>query len=219
MRENLYERRIEMLRYRMEGLSSSIWMPILAEKYDVSVEAVRTDWKRRGRWMPQITRLNAEENLQMRAELLVNLQETRRLLLATFLNADNSSAKVGALKSIAKITIDELKLRGLDKPIKFEAGASIEKRIERRALKYALKLNHLLDSTDFSLEREVLNNPHKYDITIEEKRTYDKVRFKINENIFSVTIEEKLERAKKDHPEYFGPGGMWALEESDEVES
>lgn len=109
----IFERRLEMLRLYLQGIRPSrIVSQIVRDKsIDASERSLWRDWKSRGEWMPALTRLNEGAGDLPIAETMGALMEARRLAFNTYLRADNSNARVGALRIIKELVEAEIELR------------------------------------------------------------------------------------------------------------
>jgi len=100
----LLERRTDLLKNRSLGLSLSETVQHLAEKYDVSEKLIYYDWRVREKWMEGV--LGIADNKAFLCDLLANHKELYRLTLKEYLGADNSAAKIGALRLLRDLNMD-----------------------------------------------------------------------------------------------------------------
>ena len=83
-----------LLQDAAEQLTSSVPDPFKREK---QIRAIRRDWNRSDSWMPEIVRLNRGTVL---AELVAGANEAMKFCWIEYAKADNSNAKIGALRTI-----------------------------------------------------------------------------------------------------------------------
>ena len=89
-------RRKELLKNRNLGMNLADNVNLLAAKYDVTKRAVYKDFKNRKAWIPVI--LQIEDTDTVFLDLLSQHKELYRLCSLEYLKADNSNAKIGALR-------------------------------------------------------------------------------------------------------------------------
>ena len=63
--DEILNRRKAMLGYDRLGLKAVEWIPTIAEEYECSAEAVKTDWSERKRWMQTYLRVDDVENMAL----------------------------------------------------------------------------------------------------------------------------------------------------------
>ena len=110
MKPSLYERYLRIISMMAQGLKPTAIVKAIASEFKVSERTAWRYWSTRENWMPEIVRLEGKSEAVI-SELLAALQETRTLLFNTYLDADNSAAKVGALKQIAQQVVQEIDIR------------------------------------------------------------------------------------------------------------
>lgn len=108
MNLSLFERRKEMLSKHSSGLSLSENVKELSLKYNITRRALYYDWKIRKHWLPVI--LGLEDSETVFYELLDQHRELKRLALKEYLQADNSNARVGALRLLRDLNLDFIEL-------------------------------------------------------------------------------------------------------------
>ena len=76
MREDIKARRVAMFDAESMGIRPSIFIPVIAELYEVSESALWRDWGRRRSWIPKMTRLT--ENMHLLAEEFTRIDNLKR---------------------------------------------------------------------------------------------------------------------------------------------
>jgi len=97
MNERILERRLSCLEYYFLGAKSSKWIPVVAEKYGVKPQAVRSDWTRRGRWIPSLQ--NQIDSQAKFSEHVVLLDDLTKRAYAMIRTTNNDAIKLGALRT------------------------------------------------------------------------------------------------------------------------
>jgi len=97
-----------MLRFHSRGLKLSDYIEQLAHKHKCSQKALRNDFSRRHKWIPQILLLDDMTGLVH--ELMLTLHEVRAAAWRVFLKADNDNARVGALKLLGEIVFRQIEV-------------------------------------------------------------------------------------------------------------
>ena len=108
MQINLYYRRKDMLRFHSRGLKLSDYIEQLAQKHKCSKRALRADFSRRNKWLPQILLLDDTKGLVN--ELMLTLHEVRAAAWRVFHESDNDSARVGALKLLGESVFRQIEV-------------------------------------------------------------------------------------------------------------
>ena len=96
MKSELLERRSKMLELRAKGWELSDIVSHLAREHECSKQIIYRDWVRRKHWMPKLLELDDRDRLYL--DILADHKEISRLATLEFLQGDNSSARVGALR-------------------------------------------------------------------------------------------------------------------------
>lgn len=92
------EVRVKMARYYANGLSPSQIVEMLSKEYPaVSERTIWRYWSKRNEWLPSLTSKDSDRNTEAIDKLLLALEESRRMAYATYVKADNTSARVGAI--------------------------------------------------------------------------------------------------------------------------
>jgi hypothetical protein len=100
MQKHVYNRRKDMLRFHSRGLKLVDYIAKLAQKHNCSTRALEIDFSRRSEWIPKILMLDDAKALV--GELMLTLSEQRTAAWRVFHEADNDSARVGALKLLGE---------------------------------------------------------------------------------------------------------------------
>ena len=118
MKNEIYERRLEMLLLHREGLTVIDLAQELAPKYNISEEAVKRDWSRRRNWMQDFVRI--DEPIELVNKMIVDnevlFQDSQNL----YQQAESTSLKVQILWLQLKIQRERksmLKEMGAFEPI------------------------------------------------------------------------------------------------------
>ena len=61
--KEMIARREEMLAFSKSGTKPSVWIPLVAEKYGISEDAVKRDWGNRRNWIGQFMNLKDSQHL------------------------------------------------------------------------------------------------------------------------------------------------------------
>jgi hypothetical protein len=97
LNERILERRLNCLEYYFLGVKSSEWIPVVAKRYGVKPQAIRSDWTRRSKWIPNLqNQLDSQARFSERLVLLDTLTKKAYAMTRT---ADNDSAKIGAIRT------------------------------------------------------------------------------------------------------------------------
>jgi len=108
-----------MLRQLFCGLDLVDVVKDLASRYHVTPRAIYRDHAIRKEWMPSLLGLEDPDVFLM--DLLASHQELRIQALEAFVDADNSSSRVGALRLVRDLNLDLYQL---------VTGRTILKRVE-----------------------------------------------------------------------------------------
>lgn len=104
MKTNLIERRQKMLKLKTAGLSLVKVVKDLSRQYDVSMRAIYLDWQNRKTWLPSLLGMRDPETFCL--DLLSTHKEIHRLAMMEYFRADNSNAKIGALRLLRDLNND-----------------------------------------------------------------------------------------------------------------
>jgi hypothetical protein len=102
--EKLLERRRELLKTRNYGVSLVDAVKNLSGKYHVSTRTIYYDWQHRKQWIEAV--LDIQDPQAFFLELVANHKEIYRLAALEFLQADNSNARIGALRLLRDLNRD-----------------------------------------------------------------------------------------------------------------
>lgn len=92
------EVRVKMSRYYANGLSPSNIIDLLKKEYPaVSERTMWRYWAKRNEWLPSLTSKDIAKTTEATDKLLLAIEESRRMAYATYVKADNTSARVGAI--------------------------------------------------------------------------------------------------------------------------
>jgi len=94
------ERQKELLRLTLKGNKPSDAVSDISEKFDVTERTVWEDWNNRNEWLQNIITL--QESDKLLRSLLFEMRVVREELWKTYEEADNSNARVGALRALQK---------------------------------------------------------------------------------------------------------------------
>lgn len=108
MNEMLYERRRKMLTLLNQGISLSQVVKTLSQEHQISPRALYYDYKKRGSWLPYF--IGSENQETFLYELLVEHKRIQGLALVEYRKADNSNARIGALRLMREINKDFIEL-------------------------------------------------------------------------------------------------------------
>ena len=129
MKIELLERRTKTLNYLSKGIESSVIVRDFAREFKVSEHAIRKDIQRLPNWAPQVLQL---EDDSLAYELANNIKQVIPNAWAEYLKADNSNARIGALRVVMDATIkliqvlqDLGKMRKVPEQIQAELKAAI----------------------------------------------------------------------------------------------
>lgn len=104
MLEKLLERRQEMLRMKSTGLSLAKIIEDLSVKYEISVRGLYKDWAGRARWIKAI--LSMEDPEVFFLDVLATQKQIYNRAYMEYLKADNSNARIGALRLLRDLNKD-----------------------------------------------------------------------------------------------------------------
>ena len=107
------ERRLRMLRALWQGLPPKklvvyVHEQLEKEGFQVSESTIWNDWRDREEWMPFFAKIGDADIDQHTTDTILQLDEVIRLAFNTYLSADNSSAKVGALKLVVSVATQKM---------------------------------------------------------------------------------------------------------------
>lgn len=125
----LLERRTKMMRDVVLGVDKPEIFRSLSIEYGVSYHAVYTDYKRRERWQHDV--LDIKDSKTLALDLVALLHWLKRRGVLEVLSADNSNARIGAIRTVADIAsriYTILKETGLIKELPTELREYIEVR-------------------------------------------------------------------------------------------
>lgn len=106
MRPQLKARRAEMLRLVGRFPVASV-IKTLAEKYQVKEQSIRNDWGRRKTWLTKLVNLDDPTLLH---KIIGDLETLISTAWLEYNRGDNSAARVGALRTIAQLHMQRLKV-------------------------------------------------------------------------------------------------------------
>lgn len=106
MKQTLAIRRRKLLRLRGKGYSLEDSVNELSIEYGVTRECIWKDWRNRRKWMPQVLEISDREAFFY--DVISDHKEIARLVIHEFLTADNSNARIAALKLRRTINRDLL---------------------------------------------------------------------------------------------------------------
>jgi len=101
LKQEIRERRTELLSLYGKGLDESDIITTIADKYKIKRASVYQDWYRRNRWLRDVSGFKEIENSLW--ESLYNLKKLSKDAYYLYLKGDNDSARVGALRLVADI--------------------------------------------------------------------------------------------------------------------
>jgi len=104
MLENLLTRRQEMLKLKSTGMSLVTIINDLSVKYDITRRGLYLDWGNRKRWIKGILSLEDPETFFL--DVLTTQKEIYKHTFLEYLKADNSNAKIGALRLLRDLNKD-----------------------------------------------------------------------------------------------------------------
>jgi hypothetical protein len=107
MNQNLFNRRTEILGLVCKGVTIQALSKDLADKYAVSPRSIQNDWSRRQQWLPQIAKITDPTVLPI---LVQGLQEIIPNAWYEYKTADNSNARIGALRLAKEAYCDILEI-------------------------------------------------------------------------------------------------------------
>lgn len=106
-----WERRKQMVNAYSQGYSFSDFADKVCEKFGVSYEALRSDWNRRKKWMPQLVQIDDKgmrvANLMLQIRAIQN--EAWTAYRAAMANK-NHNAAVGAIEKLIRIVKHEVEI-------------------------------------------------------------------------------------------------------------
>jgi hypothetical protein len=82
----------------------------LSKEYQVGIRALYLDWQNRQKWLPVLLAIDNRQAFFL--DLFNTHKELKRLARLQFLQADSSSAAVGALKLLRDLNLDMFELLG-----------------------------------------------------------------------------------------------------------
>lgn len=104
MLETLLERRQEMLRLKATGLSLAKIINDISVKYEITTRGLYADWSNRKRWIKAILSLEDPETFFL--DVLATHKQIYNRASIEYLKADNSNAKIGALRLLRDLNRD-----------------------------------------------------------------------------------------------------------------
>ena len=132
MKQELLEKRSKMLELRAKGWNLKDIVSHLAREHECSKQNLYRDWTRRKQWMSKLLEIDDRDRLYL--DILADHKEISRLATSEYLQGDNSSARVGALRLRRDINKDLFFMLYVN-----ELTARMEK-IESAAKNYGLKI-------------------------------------------------------------------------------
>lgn len=91
-----------MLRYIVTLVPFKEWGEDFAKEHELSIDAVRQDYYRRDRWIPELLKL--ENVTAMIDELVASMDESRREAWRLYHTTENPYIKIAALKHVAQVS-------------------------------------------------------------------------------------------------------------------
>jgi transcriptional antiterminator len=107
----LLERRRELVKELSLGAPLVAVVKVLAQKFGVTTRTIRYDYAKRKHWLPILLEISDPHTFFM--DLLADHKELKRLSTLEFLQADNSNAKIGALRLLRDLNMDLIELVSL----------------------------------------------------------------------------------------------------------
>ena len=104
MQANIVERRRELLKLRSLGVSLPDAVKELASKFDVSARTIYSDWEKRKDWIGLFLDIGDPEAFSL--DILSNHRQIYSFAVKEYLSADNSSARIGALRLLRDLNLD-----------------------------------------------------------------------------------------------------------------
>ena len=104
MLENLLIRRQEMLKLKSTGMSLATIINDVSRKYEITRRGLYKDWAGRARWIKAI--LSMEDPEVFFLDVLATQKEIYKRAYLEYLKADNSNAKIGALRLLRDLNKD-----------------------------------------------------------------------------------------------------------------
>jgi len=99
----ILERRIQMIQDLSIGVPLKEEVEILSQKYKVGTYAIYKDWKRRDKWINEVVNIKDTETTALELISFLNWLKARANRLV--LEADNSNAKIGAIRAATEISM------------------------------------------------------------------------------------------------------------------
>jgi len=90
------------LKYSFSGVSTSEWVPIIADRHGVTESAIWSDWTRRDRWLPQIFSL--DKGAYKVSELLGRLELALTKAFALMMSTTNEAVRIGAMRTVDSLS-------------------------------------------------------------------------------------------------------------------
>ena len=106
MKQKLAIRRRKLLRLKAKGYELVDSVNQLSQEFAVTRECIWKDWRNRRKWLPEILEITDREAFFY--TVISDHQEIARLVIREFLTADNSNARIAALKLRRTINRDLL---------------------------------------------------------------------------------------------------------------
>ena len=104
MKGELIERRQKMVRQRAKGLPLNIVVNQLSQEYTRTKQALYKDWRNRKTWIKGILDLDDPETVFF--DFYARHEEIYQMTVMEYYKADNSSAKIGALRLLRDLNRD-----------------------------------------------------------------------------------------------------------------
>lgn len=118
MGQELYERRMECLKYHVKGVAPSVWTEDLGKKYGVAPKAIWRDWNNREHWLNVVVNMKNPELVMQ--ECIAEIREAKKSAWLLRLTANQDGAKAAALKIILDANDRLLDLAGYGRSLKVE---------------------------------------------------------------------------------------------------
>lgn len=135
MNVELYERRIDFLKLHNRGVKPSAIAKELEQKYNVFASSILRDWNERSVWLPVVMKMQEPETVA--AMCRQENKQVKESAWSLFHNAENDTAKCGALRLILDVNDRELELAG------YSRGTSRESEEDKRVFVRDVDFNEL----------------------------------------------------------------------------
>jgi hypothetical protein len=93
-----------MLKLRSKGLALNFVVNDLCRKYKVTPQCLYRDWRNRKSWLPDLLDYGDRETVFL--DILARHEDIYKMTVREYLQGDNSSARVGALRLLRELNLD-----------------------------------------------------------------------------------------------------------------